>query len=423
MSQKICVIGLGYVGLTLATALAETEHEVSGVDSSDKVFASLTEGRPLFFDEGLSGAMEASIRTKNLRFFRSLGEVRQKFEYVIIALGSPVDSTRRTRLDDLYGLAGPIARICDDNSVVILRSTVPVGTSRTLQGHIAKTPSSAQVAYCPERTIEGRAYKELFELPQIVSGATSDAMEKAALLFGSLTKDIVKVSTLEAAELAKLASNLWRDLTFSFANQLYTSTNKLNIDINEVITAANHNYPRNSIPRPGAVGGPCVPKDVYLFSQSIENSDHLFDHARNINRGFPRAVMTRAFQAGILGKRIALLGWAFKGNPPTNDIRDSPTFDYFRAITELSSQSEIFGWDKETIDTSAVPPSVLWEEKLKDVITKCDTLILANDHPFFSEAAFLDALNMKPDIVVIDLWNKLSAHGLRPTAVLGLGSF
>jgi nucleotide sugar dehydrogenase len=249
---------------------------------------------------------------------------------------------------------------------------------------------------------------ELFELPQVISGYDVSTADRAGQLFKTLTSTIVNVQTLETAEMVKLASNMWRDFSFSFANELFMSTENLHIDITEVISAANLHYPRSAIPFPGAVGGPCLTKDTYIFSQSISNNAHLFASARIVNENFPRAVVNR-LKFATQGS-VGIIGWAFKGEPRTTDLRFSPTLDYLDLILKLTPKEiSIKAWDPESIDIDKRPSNVEWCDSLSELLTNSNSLIIANNHPYFRSDEFFELIaSHSGNLTIADLWGLIS---------------
>jgi len=402
--SEVCVVGLGYVGLTLSVALAKKGNSVTGVDSSVLAVNKISSGVSPFYDSGLSEALNQVLADSSFNVRNNTSNIQNKFDFIIIAIGSPLSSDRTTDLNNFLEILDGIQGLISDSSILILRSTIPVGTSRLLQNHLFRLGISCKVAFCPERTIEGRAYMELFELPQVVSGYDDSTVDKAGQLFKTLTDKIVNVQTLETAELVKLASNMWRDYSFSFANELFMSTENLPINIIEVINAANLHYPRSAIPLPGAVGGPCLTKDTYIFSQSISRNEHLFANARIVNENFPRAVVSRLkFRTE---ESIGIIGWAFKGNPRTTDLRFSPTLNYLDLILELMPKvTSIKAWDPESIDTDQRPLNVEWCDSFSELLATSSSIIVANNHPYFKSDDFLDLLALHGEnLTIADLW-------------------
>src|SRR5205814_9797259 len=185
----------------------------------------------------------------------------------IICVSTPVDpATRRPNLANLGAAARQVAEECGPETLVVVRSTVPVGASRAVVlPELLARWGRARLAFAPERTIQGQALRELVELPQVVGGLDSDGREAAAALFAKITQRIVPVSSLEAAELVKLVNNCHTDLIYSYGNEVALMAERWGLDPLEVIRAANVDYPRPDLARPGFVGGACLSKDPYIL--------------------------------------------------------------------------------------------------------------------------------------------------------------
>lgn len=407
MSQ-ICVIGLGYVGLTLATAFAKRGHTVFGVERSQGMVDKILSTKPPFLDEGLQESLHETIGKGLLKIASSLENIEVKFDFIVIAIGTPISEESKIDMSNFESMPEQLRNNLSASSVLILRSTIPIGTSRTLKAIFDSGEINIGVAYCPERTVEGVALKELYTLPQVVSADNPEILSKVIQLFSTITDDVVPVSTLETAELVKLASNMWRDYTFAFSNEMFKFARTFEVDIIEMINASNYKYSRNQIPSPGGVGGPCLTKDTYIFNQSIGTSDNLFSEARKINSRFPSMVIESLGERGLIKGSVGILGWTFKGTPATTDIRFSPTLDFLEEINKISWVNQIYGWDAEEIEIVQLPASVVFLNRLDELLSKCDSLVIANNHAFFGSTAFVKLIEeTKNSLTIFDLWNMI----------------
>ena len=161
-----------------------------------------------------------------------------------------------------------ILKYLKNNDHIILRSTVKIGTTNNIVKKILKkSKKKFFISFCPERTIEGKALKELTSLPQIISGDSNQSILKAKNLFQNVTKKIVKVDSLEGAEMIKLVDNMQRDVKFALSNEIALMCEKSNINVNDVIRLGKIDYPRTNLFDPGPVGGPCLEKDTYILAE------------------------------------------------------------------------------------------------------------------------------------------------------------
>lgn len=336
LGSRVEIYGLGFVGLTLAVALANRGHRVTGIDLNESLVARLRQGLAHVFEPQLSDMMRQTLDRGYLLFNSEPPEQHNRVK--IITVGTPINSQYEFSMDALISVSRTVGRRLRKGDIVMLRSTVPVGTTR---GHLLsiyenesglKAGEDFALAFTPERTVEGNAMKELTSLPQIVGGFSSACAEKATSFWQTLADSTVLADGLEAAELVKLINNGFRDLSFSFANGLASLASQYNLDAARIVTAANEGYPRNRVPLPSpGVGGYCLTKDPYLYSaaKSSEAYSRLSVLGREINTDagfYPVRVLERYQKRhGYASEDLSILvaGMAFKGIPETNDLRNS----------------------------------------------------------------------------------------------------
>ncbi len=303
----------------------------------------------------------------------------------------------------------------------MLRSTVPTGTTRQIVIPRLEQLSSLSagehfnVAFAPERTIEGRAMQELRTLPQVIGGYTPACLRNAAQFWARLTSSVVQVASLEAAELVKLANNTFRDLSFAFANELALMADASNVDAFDLIRAANEGYPRNPIPLPSpGVGGYCLTKDPILFGcspQGLRPDPTLGRAGRDVNERaalYPLTALKRFTER--LGKPLSalsvlIIGVAFKGEPETSDLRGSTSLDVARALS--GQVARLQGWDAvvtpEDIEDHGLEPVT----GLDDAIRAADAVLILNNHRLnIDSEAWIQPRGKR---LVFDGWNQLDA--------------
>lgn len=423
--QRVCVVGLGFVGLTLAVALARIGYRVYGVEKRTDVVAELKLGKSHFHEPGLDLALRSSF-SKNLTV--SLWDEVPEVDVYVITVGTPLDhgSVSHAAIDHaVEEVAAHLTLKRPDFIVpplVVLRSTVKVGTTREVAarfGHREGLPRrvpSAEVAFCPERTLEGRALEELTSLPQIVGGMTYEATSRAAAFFGQLTPTILRMSSPEAAEMVKLVSNTHRDVTFGYVNELAKACDALELSAQEIIQAGNYNYERTRLPVPGPVGGPCLTKDSQILMESLKVSVPIVQYARATNEDVPELGVRNMIEFFIgkeQPKRITLFGFAFKGRPETDDLRGSPAYAIVRAIQEAFPDAELSGWDP--IVSKEIVASAFGVHGLasSEYVSESNLLILMNNHPNLKalDLRLLSGRMNKPALIY-DFWHQHSGNGL-----------
>src|SRR4051812_4147538 len=259
--RSVCVLGLGYVGLTLGVAMADVGFDVYGVEIRDMVLDKLAEGEPHFYEPGLQQKLGRAMKAGRFKFGK---HIPQEFRgsVFIITVGTPLGKDGKTRVEIVEGVSREVASHLKDGDLVIMRSTVKLGVTRQLVAPILDSAGvKYDLAFCPERTLEGHALVELRQLPQIVGGFSDSATVRASQIFQFLTPTVVRVSDLETAEMIKLIDNAQRDVAFAYANEVAQSCDAIGISAAEVIRAGKLSYPRTNLPMPGPVGGPCLEKD------------------------------------------------------------------------------------------------------------------------------------------------------------------
>ncbi len=391
--NRVAVIGMGYVGLTLAVSLANRGHQVTGIDIQRSLIDALNKGNPHILEPGLLDILKANLERKSIEFCSVFESVNH--QVYIVAVGTPLDAASKPNLLYLIEALSEISKVLKKGNQVILRSTVPVGVTRDIvipyleekTGLIAG--EDFYVSFSPERTIEGMAMHELKTLPQIVSGYSLKCTQMSAEFWSTLTPTVVRVDSLEAAEMVKLANNTFRDISFSFANELALLADNYNVNAFKLINAANEGYPRNKIPTPSpGVGGYCLTKDPILFSCTADGlrPDAVLGIAsRTINKRaamYPAKLIEKyVTKKGILISEcnVLILGVAFKGVPETADIRGSVAFDIKDSLS--NSVKRIIACD------AVVSPEELHQagfeatKNISEIMSEIDVVLILNNHP------------------------------------------
>lgn len=333
MKYDIGVVGLGFVGLTLAASLADRGYSVIGVEKRQDLCDQINRSEAPFLEPGLGELLSKHALGASGGF--PVGATCQTY---IICVGTPANSHAA-----LESAAREVAANMPDGSLVIVRSTVKVGDTRKIVAPIlAGSGKTFDIAVCPERTVEGDALRELRALPQIIGADTVEARERAHRLFSSLGSHSVFVSSMEAAETVKLLANGYRDVMFGFANEIALFCEKAGLSAREVIHASNFCYERTQIARPGPVGGPCMEKDPHLLADSMRAvgvRSAFMAASRGVNEQLPReaagVIHGELRRRGIQDPAIAFVGIAFKGSPETDDCRGSMAVQTHMALNDI----------------------------------------------------------------------------------------
>ena len=413
----VAVVGLGYAGLTLASLLADGGATVLGVERDRARRDAVANARPLMVEPGVDEALRR-LPPGRLRVAERLdGAVAAPV--VVICVGTPFDrASGRPDLSALEAAADDVARAMTDTTLVVIRSTVPVGTSRSVVlPRLRRTVDQPLLAFCPERTIQGQALRELRALPQVVGGLDPASSDAACGFFGKFVDDCVPVSSMEAAELVKLANNAHTDLIYGFGNEVAFAAEAFGLDADEVVEAANVRYPRPDLSRPGFVGGSCMTKDPYLLMHAARSAGYepqLVAAARRVNESLPGAIADRVLEAlHRTGRpprtaRVTVCGIAYKGRPETDDTRGSAApvvaARLGAEVGTLAGQDFVVGAD--AIGALGFEPVTLEEG-----LVGADAAVFLSDHPAYAAADIggLTRRMARPGIV-FDLWGVLDGQ-------------
>lgn len=413
-NKKICIVGLGYVGLTMAIKMAEIGFLVIGVEKNKEILNSLNKKKSHFFEPGLDDKIAKLI---NKRFFiYEKINIQTQADIYIITVGTPLDKNGKFRIDFIKNVSENLTKVVKNGDLVILRSTVIVGTTRKIVYPILrKFKNEINLAYCPERTQEGSALKELSTLPQIISGLNLNSIKIAENLFKTISKKIIRMSSLESAELLKIVDNTYRDSSFAFANEIALISSKLGLSAKEIISSGKKDYQRTNIPLPGPVGGPCLAKDTYILNESLKLTNFrpkISLVSRKLNEKLPNHIckdLKKYFKQKKFNKfKIALLGFAFKGNPPTSDLRGSTSYLFYQNILKFFKKSLIYGHDpvvSNFILKKNFCKKIIFEKNIFKVLKNTNMVIIMNNHLEYKKLNINKCSKlMKKNSIIFDCW-------------------
>jgi UDP-N-acetyl-D-mannosaminuronic acid dehydrogenase len=415
-TERVAVVGLGYVGLTLAVAMAKRGFDVVGVEKRQDVVDLTNAGQPHFSEEGLGDILKQVIADGRLSAYASFDSVAPCDAYVI-TVGTPLGGDGNPRLDMVESATREVIDHMGDGALIVLRSTVRLGTTRGVVARVlAESGRRGFVAMCPERTLEGDALREIATLPQIVGGMTAEATERAAGLFGKLTSSVVHVASPETAEMIKLIDNTYRDVRFAFANEVARACDAVGVNANDVIGLGKLGYSRTNVALPGLVGGPCLEKDPHILRHSLAAYGvdlEITGAARRVNERQPHETVAQAFAIAKArnaggGFKVSLAGLAFKGIPETDDLRGSMALHVIDAIRANGYAGSI-----PVFDPAVSPDDILALDRglepvasLEDAADGSGILFVTNNHPSYRRVT-LDGLiaKLSVDGFIYDYWN------------------
>lgn len=344
----VAVVGLGYVGLSISAVLARRGVRVFGVDSREDVVWRVNAGICPIQEPGMDNLVREVVASGRLTAHTRAGVVGEA-GVVILAVGTPLDRDHRPDTGQIMKAADDFVPFLKKGQAIILKSTVPPGTTRGVAEYLARKTSfepgrDLPLACCPERLAEGRMIRDIESIPVIVGGLTPENSSEIAAFWSDLGWEVVIVSGPEEAEMAKLADNLWIDLNIALANELCILCHRMGIDVLEVIAAAN-TLPKGSgrvnilVPGPG-VGGSCLVKDPWFLHQLGREKGidlNLPAAGRKTNDEMPRFVAGMIKEGlskkglDLAGSTVAVMGLSFKHN--TGDTRFSPSIPLIRMLS------------------------------------------------------------------------------------------
>ena len=325
MNQKICIIGgCGHVGIPLGLAFASKGKDVMLVDVNPRAVEAINAGKLPFKEEGADALLKAHIG-KNLRATADAALVKEQ-DVVVFVTGTPVDEHLNPKIHDVVKVLDAYLPLLGKRQLIVLRSTIFPGVTRIVEEKLKAKLGVANLAFCPERIVQGKGIEEIFNLPQLVSGVNKKAENAASALFASIAPKIIRIKP-EEAELAKLMTNAWRYLEFAIANQFYMMVEKQGLDFYRILEAMKDDYPRaKHFARAGLAAGPCLFKDTMQLSAFHSNEFFLGHSAMLVNEGLPNFLVSQleAKMGPLKGKKIGIMGLAFKAD--NDDIRESLSF-------------------------------------------------------------------------------------------------
>ena len=386
--HDICIVGgAGHVGLPLALAFCSKGSRVAVMDVNSDALETIGQGTMPFMEEGAEPLLAETLEKGNLTLTTEAAVISDS-DTVLIIVGTPIDEYLNPEIAVMEECLEGIIEHLRDGQLIVLRSTVYPGVSEWTMRTLQKRGLKVDVAFCPERTAEGYALKEIFQLPQIVSAFTEDGRRRARALFEDLAPEIVEIDPIEA-ELVKLFTNAWRYLKFAAANQFYVIANDLGLDFSRIHHAITHNYPRAAdLPRPGFAAGPCLFKDTMQLAAFNNNNFALGQAAMLINEGLVYYVVSRLkAQHDLSTLTVGILGMAFKAE--SDDARASLSY---KLKKQLSFECQaVLTTDPYVKDDPDLLP-------LGEVLERSDVLIVGAPHKAYKE---LEATGK----LFIDVWN------------------
>ena len=336
MIRKVCIVGLGYIGLPTAAIFASRKIQVIGVDVNEEVVNIINQGKIHIVEPDLDILVHSVVKDRDLKAQITPEEA----DAFIVAVPTPFKgSDHEPNLEYIESAAKAVAKVLKKGDLVVLESTSPVGATERMSQWLAESrkdlsfphqkgkDSDIRIAHCPERVLPGHVIRELVENDRVIGGITEKCTQMAIDLYKVFVKGECIATNARTAEMAKLTENAFRDVNIAFANELSVLCDSLNINVWELIELANR-HPRVNILQPGCgVGGHCIAVDPWFIVHQNPKEANLIKTARLVNDGKPEFVINKIREAikSVVNPKIACLGLAFK--PDIDDLRESPALD------------------------------------------------------------------------------------------------
>ena len=409
----ICILGLGRVGLPLASVFASKGIDVVGIDINEERLTSIRSGKCPFYDPILQENMDISWCSGKLTVESDLGKIKDRIDVIIVTVGTPTTLGNSVDYSQVYTALEEVCKVDLRNKIVVMRSTLPPRTTTDIiipfienkTGLIAG--SDFHIAVCPERILEGQAVKEIQELPEIIGGINQISNDIITEVFRWINPNKkFSYTTTTGAELAKLFANIYRYIGFALSNEFAIWAEMFGENASNIINISNYEYPRSNIPKPGFAGGPCLSKDG-LFLDNNTTFSSIVSTAWKVNESIPQHVINkiREVEGNLFGRNVGILGISFKSN--SDDLRNSPSVKLVELLKAGGSIVKIH--DPFVKDTLS----------LNEVLESSDIIILATNHSKFKDIK-KEIQNAGPKLVY-DVWSLYDKDDFSSSKYLKLG--
>jgi UDP-N-acetyl-D-mannosaminuronic acid dehydrogenase len=406
--EKVCVIGLGYIGLPTASLLATKGFQVTGVDISPKVVDTINKGGIHIYEPDLDILVKAAVQSGNLKAALKPAPA----DIFIMAVPTPFREGHKPNVTYVEAATRALAPVIKPGNLVILESTSPVGTTEKIGQWLKEerpelefatrnknsSDKAVHLAHCPERVLPGHILRELVNNDRIIGGLDQVSAEKAQNFYSKFVSGEIFLTDARTAEMCKLTENSYRDVNIAFANELSVICEKLDISVWELIEMANK-HPRVKILQPGpGVGGHCIAVDPWFIVDSAPEESRLIRTARVVNDSKPHFVIEKVKEKASHFKqpKIACLGLSFKAD--IDDLRESPAVEIVKELASSGCQLLVSEPHIKKLPEELEKFSNIRFAEFDEATREADILVLLVNHRQFSRVS----TNLLREKVVID---------------------
>ncbi len=401
MKKKVCVLGIGYIGLPTSAMFASHGVETYGVDLNEEVVENLKQGKIIIEEEGLPELVKEVVDSGMLK----CGTKPIESDVYIIAVPTPVNKDKSAGMQYVESATRSILPLIKKGDLVILESTSPPRTVADIIVPILKESgldigNDVYVSHSPERVIPGQILYELVNNSRIVGGITEKSSLETKALYETFVKGEIFITDATTAEMCKLMENTYRDVNIALANELAKVCEKIGVNAFDVINFANK-HPRVNIHSPGpGVGGHCIAVDPWFIIEKAQKETVLMKNSRDINDTMPLYVANMAENILNEKKKVTVLGVTYK--PDVDDMRESPIVTLVKHLED------------KNCEVSIVDPHVTkYNVDLYEKVSGQDLLILAVNHKEFKDIDFEKVYDLMNSKNILDTRNFLDGKTLR----------
>ncbi len=430
--MEICVVGAGYVGLVTAVCVSDFGHNVRCLDIDEERIEALLRGEVPFYEPGLAELMSKNIDKGRFLFTTDIDFALKGAEIVFIGVGTPMNpEDGSVNIDFVVQAAKDIAPHLSPESIVVDKSTVPVGTARMVKKILLENgaPESVEVVSNPEFLREGSAVGDFLNPDRVVIGSdTAKAAETLKMVYHPLVDEghDFLITSPEAAELIKYASNAFLAVKLTFINEIALLADKIGIDALEVAKGIGldkrigKKYLR---PGPG-FGGSCLPKDTHgllHIAKSFDTNVELVEKAIEVNDNIPSTLVNKLSDAmsGLEGKKIGLLGLAFKGN--TDDVRYSPAISIAEELVKRGAKVKAFDPEATKLAERILADTIEYAESAKQAILGADAAVIATEWVEFGEISISEFREWLSGDILADFRNIIDPKAVTKAGLRFIG--
>lgn len=403
--RRISVVGLGYIGLPTAILAAQSGFEVFGFDIDADRIKSINSGSLPIVEPGLRDRLLNVLGKGSFKAYKDL----QYADCFVVAVPTPIKENKRADLSYVFAAGEMVAKRLMPGNLVILESTVPVGTTEAFAAQLEeltglKVGVDFFMSHCPERVLPGKIFKELIENDRVIGGMCHRACDLSKKFYAKFVTGILHITDEKSAEMVKLVENSSRDVQIAFANQVAAMAEKAGLDPFQVIELANK-HPRVKILSPSTgVGGHCVAVDPYFLVESFPEETELLQASRRVNCNKPLQVLDKILakieclrDSGIECPKVCVLGLTFK--PNVDDIRESPALKIAIELNRRRDVIDFYVYDPNLQDDTLQKLGLISKKNIVECIKSADIVAILVRHREFetlSEDLFENKIIIDP---------------------------